>query len=163
MLHQIQYRFKNKPTANDLLWARCAWVLGYQLSDVQFEPLSWFDDSTAEAVQTGYIGRAGIVDAYGAPDLSLCDYDQAEPVSWLFLARIARMIGSKIESVCYRKTVRGWHVIIHWNRRFKPIELVALQAVLGSDGQREAYNLARVLSGKARNRRWNLLFEEKLT
>lgn len=45
-----------------------------------------------------------------------------------------------------------------------PAEIVALQAVLGSDRRRETLNLMRVMSefGPEGNKRWNILYRSKL-
>lgn len=107
------------------------------------------------------MGEAGIVKQYAEVDLTMCDYDSDYRPSFVLVVRIARMLG--IWPLWWRedKTRRGWHLLIKWNRDFQPAELVALQCVLGSDVQRETYNLARVMSGKT-SKRWNLLFERKL-
>ena len=99
-----------------------------------------------------------------------------------------RIVGLRAENYCYRRTRKGWHVIVRvqLRRRLTPAEIVALQFCLGSDGRRETLNLMRVLSlrsasssgmpldgsektkgkraGKVRfsDARWNLLFREKI-
>jgi hypothetical protein len=107
----------------------------------------------------------GIVARYARQNQTFCDYDtpkiQDGSISNIF--RIARCLGIKPKWVEYRRTKRGWHLAIEWNRKFSPAETVALQAVLGSDPVREMFNLTRALSGKAvKNKRWNLLFERKV-
>lgn len=67
------------------------------------------------------------------------------------------------------RTKRGWHVELYSNLYLKPAESVALQAILGSDFKREAFNLFRAhrLSlAPAFWRalpRWNILHARKLT
>ena len=55
-------------------------------------------------------------------------------------------------------------LLFSWERRFLPIEHVAIQAILGSDFRRETLNLMRVLSEPrgAGRKRWNILYEHKL-
>lgn len=68
----------------------------------------------------------------------------------------------------YRRTRKGWHVVIRLWRPLQPAETVAVQAVLGSDRRREGLNLMRVLAMRQKGAtdfwrvRWNLLFSRKL-
>jgi hypothetical protein len=168
VLHQIRYRFKKQPTREDIEAARAAFIAGKPLpAGVSVEPITWTKGgrSVTELLRerAGFCGVPGLVKIYGAPDLTLCDFDSEWRPPIYVIARIARMLRIRPLWIREDRTARGWHVIIRWNRRFKPVEIVALQCVLGSDRQREAYNLARVFSGKARNQRWNLLFERKVT
>ena len=61
---------------------------------------------------------------------------------------------------------RGWHLVIDVRPRpTHPSQVVALQAILGSDPDREACNLARAnvlgtMSGYARDR-WNVLYKSR--
>lgn len=74
--------------------------------------------------------------------------------------------------IVYRKTRKGWHVwfFVYDQRRprktFTAAELVALQAVLGSDRKRENLNLMRALRLRGAStfakQRWNLLFSRKV-
>lgn len=65
-----------------------------------------------------------------------------------------------VDSVEVRETRKGFHVRITLARPLdSTIELVALQAILGSDAIREALNLARARAGRLDD--WNLLFETK--
>lgn len=67
----------------------------------------------------------------------------------------------------YRRTRKGWHVVIRLWRKLEPAETVAVQAVLGSDRRREGLNLMRVLCMRRAGAsdfwriRWNLLFSHK--
>lgn len=59
---------------------------------------------------------------------------------------ILRIVGSYPEALCYKRTARGWHLIIVFPRQcMEMAELVTLQAVLGSDPMREALNLMRTI------------------
>ena len=72
----------------------------------------------------------------------------------------------RVHWIRYDRTKRGWHVVICLAGKLSPVEVVALQAVMGSDRNREAFNLARarlIESGAApRSWRYNVLFERKL-
>lgn len=162
MIHQLQYRFKTPPTAAMIAKARAKWLAG-QLTDVV--PVSWSRSagSARSAARSGYIGRAGLVKCYARPNWTMCDYDTKKAPSLESVWRLSKLLGIRPVWIRMDRTVRGWHLIVEWSRRFRPIEIVCIQAVLGSDLKRETFNLARVFSGKARNRRWNLLFERKIT
>lgn len=166
MIHQLQYRFPKdvKPTAANLFIERSRWLQGKPPfhAGVKVRAISWSGQDTRAAVSRGYIGRAGIVKVYGRPNLTLCDYDTPGPPSWQSITRVARMLGIQPAFTRYDRTARGWHVVIEWNRTFRPLEIICLQFALGSDPKRETYNLARVFSGK-RSKRWNLLFWRKIT
>lgn len=62
------------------------------------------------------------------------------------------------------RTKRGWHVSVRLSKSLSPAEIVALQAVLGSDPRRESLNLMRVIFQRWERapQRWNLLYREKL-
>lgn len=79
-----------------------------------------------------------------------------------------RIVGVGIREMCYRRTRKGWHVILRlqFYRTFSAAEIVALQFCLGSDRRRETLNLMRVLSMRNKSewerQRFNLLFREKI-
>lgn len=65
------------------------------------------------------------------------------------------------------ETRRGWHISLYVRRRLSPLEIVALQAILGSDWKRELFNLARARGLAAapsfwRKDRWNVFYARKL-
>jgi hypothetical protein len=123
------------------------------------EPKDWL--SRNEYVS----GHAGVVARYAQQNQTFCDYDTVRHVGTIEnIFRVARCLGIKPQWIEYRRTNRGWHVVVQWNRKFKPSETVMLQAILGSDPIREMFNATRVLSGKANDsKRWNLLFERKVS
>lgn len=110
--------------------------------------------------------RVAIVEHFAAPHLTLCDYDAPQkPPALDRIMWIARMVRAKPRAIELSKTKRGHHMVIAWNREFEPAETVALQLLLGSDQNREALNLSRVLAGidsPAKRRGWNLLFRCKV-
>ena len=108
-------------------------------------------------------GCPGVVKQYAEPHTTMVDLDTPDVPRLLHAWWVARVLGIRPLYIRIDRTRRGWHVVTVWNTRFKPLEIVALQAILGSDPRREAFNLIRVRSGKGGNRRWNLLFESKIT
>lgn len=67
-----------------------------------------------------------------------------------------------LEAVRIDRTRRGWHVIIGIRKRIAALSMVAAQAILGSDPNREAFNLVRVrrlpmLPARAKCQ-WNVLY-----
>lgn len=95
------------------------------------------------------------------------DTDRSRPAPLWRLWWVLRLMGLRASWVEYARTKRGWHTVVAipgpW---LLPYEVVALQAVMGSDRNREAFNLARarlVQAGIApRSWRYNVLFERKL-
>jgi hypothetical protein len=166
MIFQLQYRFKVRPSAGLLALARAAFIKGIKLNGVTVTPIAWTgtvqDLRKALKERRAFIGEAGIVKQYADPFLTMCDYDGKWRPSIVRIMRVATMLRLKPRMIREDKTRRGWHILIEWNRRLSPLEQVAIQCVLGSDIQRETYNLARVMSGK-QSPRWNLLFERKIT
>jgi len=81
---------------------------------------------------------------------------------------VLRLAGLRWRWCQSERTRRGWHMVIRLVGDLEPAELVALQALLGSDRKREALNIMRVIAIRrwprkdGRNTRWNLLFERKL-
>lgn len=114
----------------------------------------------------------GRVKEFARSDTTFCDFDYT---SWYWRQRgpgleqvfaVARILSLRPLWIRYDPSTRkGWHVIIQWNRRMAPAEIVALQAVLGSDRRRETLNLMRVMGGlpKEAGGRWNILYSAKLT
>lgn len=169
MIYQLRYAFNFRPAMFDVEAARDRWMRRRkQPAGVEVSAVAWNaeqdEPGTRRAVKAGaYLGNAGIVKFYGAPDLTLCDYDRPhKPATWYHVARVARMINARPLWMRLDRTKNGWHMVIQWNREFSAVEVVALQAALGSDVKREAYNLGRVMSGKANDWKWNVLFLYKL-
>lgn len=166
MIFQLQYRFKGvAPSLSLVRLARAAFIKGLKIKHVEVRPMAWTGTvaelRNALRDKTAFIGEAGIVKNYADPYLTFCDYDGKWVPSLSRIARVSQMLRMKPLLIRQDKTRHGWHLVIQWNRRLSRLEQVALQCVLGSDLQRETYNLARVMSGK-RSERWNLLFERKL-
>jgi hypothetical protein len=80
------------------------------------------------------------------------------------VAALLRLLALRPIWMQYRRTARGWHVVVKVRERLTLIETVAVQAVLGSDPYREAFNVAR--ARRRPNSFWsaraNLLFGDKL-
>jgi len=79
-----------------------------------------------------------------------------------------RTVGLRVIRARTDRTRHGWHVIFWITRRLESAETVALQACLGSDRNRETFNLMRVIAIRQNAipqffaRRWNLLYERKV-
>lgn len=95
---------------------------------------------------------------------SFIDIDSPRVPRLSGVASLSHIIGTRALWIRCDRTKHGWHIVIHWERRFLPIEHVAIQAILGSDFRRETLNLMRVLSEPrgAGRKRWNILYESKL-
>lgn len=108
------------------------------------------------------LGRMGRVKMYANPSVTMCDIDRKKVPTLQRVYRLARILGVRIDYVRFDASHSGkWHLIVRWKARFSKLEIIAIQAMLGSDWKREMFNLYRVRSG-VRSRRWNFLFEEKL-
>lgn len=170
-LYQIRYSGRGPvPTAARLAAIRDQWLKdGTAPPGVNVRAMAWTGsaEATREAIARipkRYAGRAGLVKCEARPEWTYCDYDLPRAPSLRRFWRFARLVELTPEVIQYDRTRRGWHVLIAWARALTPLEQVAIQAVLGSDYQREIYNLARVMSGRAvDNPAWNILFERKLT
>ena len=165
MIGQLQYFFSVTPSRRLLEAARLAFAEGREVPGVRVVPIAWTGTigglKRSIKLKTAYVGNAGIVKQYAEPDLSLVDYDSPHRAPIAVIVRLAKMLDTTILWMREDRTKHGWHLLIKWARSFKPAELIAIQCILGSDLQRETYNLSRVLSGK-KSERWNLLFERKL-
>lgn len=119
--------------------------------------------------QTLSLVRIGVVRKEKQRDDTLfLDYDAKGTPSVSHLFRSLRLWNLSPRTVCDVRTRRGWHRIVRLCERLTPPEIVAAQSLLGSDREREAFNLMRVLSlrrdgaGNFSRSRWNILFERKL-
>ena len=114
-------------------------------------------------------GTVAEIETLGDSQTLLLDFDLARPVPRLIplLARL-RIIGLRARWCSYRRTKHGWHLAIGINASLTPSELVAAQAVLGSDLRRETMNLRRAISLRVHKhsrfwrKRWNIFFLRKL-
>lgn len=121
----------------------------------------------------------GEIEEYGRKDSTYCDYDRhgknettaqwEDRIGLWRVWKLSRRIGTSPKWVRYDATRCGVHVVTRWNRNFDPAIIVAMQAVLGSDLERESFNLARVIAesdygGQHRKEaaRWNILYRMKL-
>jgi len=76
--------------------------------------------------------------------------------------QLVRLGVIRVRMIRYDRTAHGWHVIVDVPGRRSSLEVVALQAIIGSDWKREAFNLMRVknLDGVPLywRQRWNVLY-----
>jgi hypothetical protein len=64
------------------------------------------------------------------------------------------------------RTARGWHLKVRLTRRLPPTTVIALQAILGSDRNRETFNLRRARALRRvpveQRDRYSIFFRRKL-
>lgn len=120
----------------------------------------------------------GEVEEYGRKNSTYCDYDRDRQndteahwqnhIGLLRVWSLGRRLRLAPQWVRYDATRRGFHVVTRWNRNIDPAYIVAMQALLGSDHNRESFNLARLMNAersfgkKEKAARWNILFRKKL-
>jgi hypothetical protein len=70
------------------------------------------------------------------------------------------------KAISYGRTKRGWHIGILHSSNLRPVERVALEAILGDDPMRAAMNFARARNEKRMpkfwKQRWNIFYSYKL-
>jgi hypothetical protein len=101
--------------------------------------------------------------------MALVDIDRQRAPRIREIFSVCRIVGVSPLWIAYRRTNRGWHVILYLRDHLHAAECIAFQACLGSDRRREALNLMRVLAIRRTpisdpfwRTRWNLLYERKL-
>ncbi len=97
-------------------------------------------------------------------DLALVKLDldrKWSPCAWTkWCKRVVVIMPGPVELVEVRETQHGFHVYLHLRDAMpSAMALVALQAALGSDGVREAFNIRR--ASQDRDDDWNSLSEVK--
>lgn len=114
-------------------------------------------------------GRWGVVNHVANARMLYLDVDRATSPKLPPLFAVARIIGVRPLWIEYRRSRRGWHVVICMRDRYSPAELVAMQALFGSDGRREALNLMRAIAirragitSRFWGARFNILYRGKL-
>jgi len=115
--------------------------------------------------RTSWPKRLGRVAVRWQPGWVLCDYDRPrQPPAIGRLTALCRLMALHPVAVRYSKTRRGWHVVIRVRERLTLIQSVTVQAILGSDPFREAFNFARARTepGPYWASRANILFEQKV-
>jgi len=112
------------------------------------------------------MSRWGVMKQFSDPTVVMCDYDTPRCPSMWEINRVFHILDIRPEWIRFDRTRHGWHMIIQLRKPLEKCALVALQAILGSDPRRETLNLMRALSVRMSAfaaRRWNVLFEYKLT
>lgn len=102
---------------------------------------------------------------FSDPRMIFCDFDTPRCPSMWEINRVFHILDIRPRYVRFDRTRRGWHIIIELPKPLEKAATVALQAILGSDPRRETLNLMRALSIRwdaFNERRWNVLFREKL-
>jgi hypothetical protein len=111
--------------------------------------------------------RVGRIAERGSGSLLLCDFDEGKRApNYRGICHVLRTLGLVPLRVLYRRTRKGWHVVLEHNGELSPTEQVCAQFALGSDRKRELLNLMRVMrlpnAPKFWRERWNLLYGYKL-
>ena len=112
--------------------------------------------------------RWGRYGHYSTARQAFVDIDDSQCPTMRSVFAVLHVIGLRSDCVCFERTKRGWHVIVYLRTMLEAGEIIALQAILGSDNRREALNLRRAISmrrlGVERfwERRWNILYRGKL-
>jgi hypothetical protein len=91
------------------------------------------------------------------------DYDGDMPKCFAArLAWVCNTVGVPVEYYRCDRTRNGWHVTVRVARRINALSVVALQAIMGSDPRREAFNLMRVRNLRSVapfwRGRWNVFY-----
>jgi hypothetical protein len=108
----------------------------------------------------------GIVEEFHAANKIMCDFDTAEIPS----PAVNSLIHTLGLTICWQRwdrTRRGWHLVLKVRERLSDGEIIAAQAILGSDRNRERLNLARAISIRLHpsafwRPRINVLFSSKI-
>lgn len=110
----------------------------------------------------------GEIEEYSDPHKIMLDFDQRRTPRLSSTFTGIRLLGLRVRSIRDDRTVKGWHRVISVLEALSPLELVAIQATLGSDRRRENLNLLRIMRTRAtgfspfQERRWNILYRTKL-
>lgn len=113
--------------------------------------------------------KFGVVDHVASATSLYIDVDRAVPPKFSDLVSTLRAVGMRPVWTCYRRSARGWHIIVKMRYRIFPGEQIALQVLLGSDRRRETLNIMRLLSIRKHGanafwrKRWNILYRYKLS
>ena len=133
----------------------------------------------------------GVIEEYHEDDKIMCDFDDLEVkrahknrhrryrratgnpkrlnryVPSPPVQSLAHTLGLKVVWQRWDKTQHGWHLVIKIRQRLTLAEIIAAQAILGSDRARERLNLARAISIRLRpskfwKARANILYKRKI-
>jgi hypothetical protein len=90
------------------------------------------------------------------------DLDYINDTMWHSLAKrvkfTEKILDDNITCETIYRTNKGYHVRMHTENTYSDASIVALQSILGSDNNRELFNLMRVRAGA---KDWNVLFRRK--
>jgi hypothetical protein len=112
--------------------------------------------------------RVGVLEERQRNDELRLDYDSTATPQLRNVWRLLRLCQLRVCFIRHDRTRRGWHATIRIRENLSSAEIVACQAVLGSDAGRELLNIMRVMSIRKSGcdnfslARWNLLFSRKL-
>jgi len=98
----------------------------------------------------------------------MVDVDSSTSPALRDVWRTLRLAGVFPRWLRYDRTQRGWHLVLRVHKSLHPFAIVALQALLGSDLEREKFNFGRVMAdanhsqGRFARARWNILYRVKV-
>lgn len=110
----------------------------------------------------------GEMEEYSAPNKLMLDFDRRRTPKMGGLFVLLRMCGLRVKHICDTRSRRGWHRVITLTETLGKFEIIAIQALAGSDRRREGLNLMRALRSREcgmsrfQESRWNILYSRKL-
>jgi len=127
---------------------------------------SWQTWSKRRLAKRGRYFRWGVIEELHEPDKLLCDFDSTD-IPCPLVNSLVHTCGLKVRWQRWDRTRRGWHLIIKLRQHLTDGEIIACQAILGSDSARERLNIARAMSirlhpSKFWKPRINILFKRKI-
>ena len=73
---------------------------------------------------------------------------------------VLKLCDIRVNEYDLRRTKKGWHYRIYLKEYLHDMDLLCLQALMGSAYMREYFNFKRIRKGYPKN--WNVLFNEKI-
>lgn len=118
------------------------------------------------AATPGHFRRWGIIKELAEPDKIMCDFDNKVPPTPP-IQSLVHTLGLRLLWERWDRTRRGWHLVVKIAQKLTQAEIVAAQAILGSDPARERLNLCRAISirlhpSKFWEKRVNVLYSRKI-
>ena len=121
----------------------------------------------------GKLKTWGVIEEFHESDKIMCDFDDPKERGRQFMPcppvqSLIHTFGLTIVWQRWDRTQHGWHLIVKIKQRLTLAEIIAAQAILGSDRNRERLNLARAISLRLHpsrfwERRANILYSRKIT
>jgi hypothetical protein len=113
--------------------------------------------------------RFGVMGDFSRNDCLYFDLDRLGTPDLKPIWEILRFLHIRPKWIRTDRSQKGWHVVVKHDHHLSRMEIVAIQALGGSDSKRELLNLMRAFnmdrSGLIDDfwkQRWNILFERKI-